>query len=156
MEDIQKKPEQYLEKKREFFPRFYFISNDELLQILANQTDLKAIEKQAKKCFENVNTFFLQDELAKEQIEQREEAIRLEQLRLEKKRKTDLTISKEDIENLDFSNTKKRTTIDEVISPDKFVDEIIDTSELNNIYGLLSIEGERFKFHQNKFQKIRQ
>jgi len=36
MEKIQKNLEDYLEEKREAFSRFYFISNDEMLQILAN------------------------------------------------------------------------------------------------------------------------
>ena len=66
MDQIQKNLEDYLEEKREQFPRFYFISNDELLQILANSADLKAIEKHVNKCFENLYSFVLQDELVRE------------------------------------------------------------------------------------------
>lgn len=35
MEQIQKKVEEYLDEKRTEFPRLYFISNDELLQLLS-------------------------------------------------------------------------------------------------------------------------
>jgi len=62
MEKIQKNLETYLEEKRSYFARFYFISNDELLQLLANSTDLKTVEKHMNKCFENVNKFVLADD----------------------------------------------------------------------------------------------
>lgn len=53
-DDIQKALEKLLEDKRGKFPRFYFLSNDELLKILANSKDLAEIEKNLNKVFDNV------------------------------------------------------------------------------------------------------
>jgi dynein heavy chain len=54
--------EGYLEEKRSSFARFYFISNEELLEILANAARLVVIEKFMGKCFENVGLFMLGDD----------------------------------------------------------------------------------------------
>ena len=55
MEKIQKNLEVYLEDKRTEFPRFYLISNDELLQLLAEQKNLSSVEKHLNKLFDNIN-----------------------------------------------------------------------------------------------------
>eukprot|EP00792_Barthelona_sp_PAP020_P009037 TRINITY_DN3265_c0_g2_i1.p1 TRINITY_DN3265_c0_g2~~TRINITY_DN3265_c0_g2_i1.p1 ORF type:complete len:4670 (+),score=1289.10 TRINITY_DN3265_c0_g2_i1:29-14038(+) len=51
LESIQKSLEDYLETKRMAFPRFYFLSNDDLLEWLGKAHDRSVINRHIKKCF---------------------------------------------------------------------------------------------------------
>ncbi|CAF4244089.1 unnamed protein product, partial [Rotaria magnacalcarata] len=59
LENIQKKMEDYLETKRSIFPRFYFISNEELVEILSLSRQPELIQIHLKKLFDNIKSLRL-------------------------------------------------------------------------------------------------
>lgn len=64
LERIEKSLEDYLETKRGFFPRFYFISNDELLDILAHAREPHAVQRHLGKCFDALSRLEIRHDAA--------------------------------------------------------------------------------------------
>ena len=62
LEDVEKGLNDYIEKKKTLFPRFYFLSNETLLKILSETKDLNRVKENLKNIFENIHNIELQDD----------------------------------------------------------------------------------------------
>ncbi|KAK5609612.1 Dynein heavy chain 2, axonemal [Crenichthys baileyi] len=65
LEEILKALDMYLETKRQIFPRFYFLSNDDVLEILGQSQNPEAMQPHMKKCFDNIKSLLLDKRLNK-------------------------------------------------------------------------------------------
>ncbi|XP_023565248.1 cytoplasmic dynein 2 heavy chain 1 [Octodon degus] len=63
LQRCQKSLNEFLEEKRSAFPRFYFIGDDDLLEILGQSTNPSVIQSHLKKLFAGINSVCFDEEL---------------------------------------------------------------------------------------------
>ena len=61
---IQKALGEYLERERASFPRFYFVGDEDLLEIIGNSKNLPRLQKHFKKMFAGVHSILLDEDHA--------------------------------------------------------------------------------------------
>ncbi|KAL8440078.1 hypothetical protein Efla_004062 [Eimeria flavescens] len=59
LEEIQKSLDDYLERKRQEFPRLYFVSNSDMLEILGDAKDPEKIQRHINKLFQGIKSLEL-------------------------------------------------------------------------------------------------
>ena len=59
---IQKALGEYLERERASFPRFYFVGDEDLLEIIGNSKNVARLQKHFKKMFAGVHTIMLNED----------------------------------------------------------------------------------------------
>lgn len=68
LEEIQKALDLYLETKRQIFPRFYFLSNDDVLEILGQSQNPETMQPHLKKCFDNIKSLRMEGMVSSDRL----------------------------------------------------------------------------------------
>lgn len=68
LDEVTKALEDYLETKRAAFPRFYFLGNDELLEILSQTRNAQAVQPHLSKCFDSIKKIQFSEEKGSTEI----------------------------------------------------------------------------------------
>mmetsp|Transcript_4972 Transcript_4972/g.18687 ORF Transcript_4972/g.18687 Transcript_4972/m.18687 type:complete len:4187 (-) Transcript_4972:2731-15291(-) len=68
LDEVQKNLEDFLGTKRESFPRFFFLSNDELIEILSQTREPRAVQPHLTKCFDSIKYLEFKDETSTEVV----------------------------------------------------------------------------------------
>jgi len=63
LDSVMKGLNKFLNEKRLAFPRFFFLSNEELLSILAQAREPKAVQRYLSKCFEGIEALTFEEDL---------------------------------------------------------------------------------------------
>jgi dynein heavy chain len=77
LEKIQKKLEIYVEEKRKIFPRFYFLSFEDLIQILSNSENKDVISLHLKTLFDGIVSLEFKDDQVTKMYSKEKECVEL-------------------------------------------------------------------------------
>ena len=80
LDSILKSLNEYLMCKRKIFPRFYFLSNEELIMILSNSQNIITIQKYIIKCFEAISSVQVENGFISGMISPEGEMVKFENL----------------------------------------------------------------------------
>jgi dynein heavy chain len=77
LEKIQKKLELYVESKKEIFPRFYFLSFEDLIEILSNSENKEKISLHLKTLFDGIVALEFKDDVIVKMYSKEKEEVEL-------------------------------------------------------------------------------
>lgn len=75
LESVMKGLNKFLNEKRMAFPRFFFLSNEELLSILAQAREPRAVQRHLSKCFEGIESLTFEEDLTITQMHSNENEV---------------------------------------------------------------------------------